>query len=287
MAGNPKGGGLGLLVDFLEHEVTEAALVRHVVRAAQERGSPLHPRSCLVIELDSEGGEQRHLPVFHRKDRAREASQGRGVTGAEEFPFPQANQQRRCFAGHHQGTRERSPNHRQGVGPMQPRQNRLHSLKQELGRGGVPQGLQAIELLAQQMGNDLGVRVRAEDHTLGLELLTQASVVLDDPVLHHGQTTGTIEVGVGIAFFRLAVGRPTGVANAALPLGPLRLKTSREVGELAFSAQTGQAGLVRHRGDAGGVIAPVFELTQTLQQERCRLARTNHRNDAAHSAWNQ
>ena len=47
------------------------------------------------------------------------------------------------------------------------------------------------------------------------------------------------------------MGRPAGMANAALPLGTLGIKTSREVGELALGTQTGEAGVLSNRGDAG------------------------------------
>ena len=53
MARNPQRRGLRLLVDFLEHEVAEAALVRHVVAPTQERRRTLNPRSGLVVELNA------------------------------------------------------------------------------------------------------------------------------------------------------------------------------------------------------------------------------------------
>ena len=251
MARNPQRGGLGLLVDFLEHEVAEAALVRHVVAPTQERRRPLNPRSGLVVELDAQGGQQGHLPVFHRQDGAGKSGQRRGVASAEEFPFPKTNQQGRSLAGHHQRSREGRPNHGEGIGPMQARQNGLNRREQQLRRRGLARCLQAIELLAQQVRNDLGVGVRAEDHTGGLELLAQAPVVLDDPVLHHREAAWTVEVRVGVALLRLAVGRPAGVTDAALPLGPLGLKTGREVRELALSAQTGQPCISSNCGNAG------------------------------------
>ena len=87
MARDPKRCGFWLLMNFLEHEVAEAALIRHVVAAAQERGRPLNPSSGLVIELNAKGGQQGDFPVFHRQDGAGESGQGRGITGAEKFPF--------------------------------------------------------------------------------------------------------------------------------------------------------------------------------------------------------
>ena len=59
-----------------------------------------------------------------------------------------------------------------------------------------------------------------EHHALGLQLFAQGAVVLDDSVLHHRHAVGAIEVRVGVAFFRLAMGGPAGVADAALPGAP-------------------------------------------------------------------
>ena len=100
------------------------------------------------------------------------------------------------------------------------------------------------------MRDDLGVGVRAEDNPLGLELLTQAPIVLDYPVLDHPKAAWTVEVRVGVALFRLAMGRPTGVTDAALPLRTLGLETGGEIRELALSTQTGQSGISSNGGNA-------------------------------------
>ena len=81
------------------------------------------------------------------------------------------------------------------------------------------------------------------------------------------------------------------MANAAVPRGADGVETGREIDEFAFSPQAGEpAGLGQssasrrlNRGQAGGVVAPVFQLAQALQQQGGRLPRTDHRNDAAHT----
>ena len=183
--GHPEGRRFRLLVNLLEHEVTEAALVRHVLGAAQQGRGALYPDARLVVELDPEGGEERHLAVFHRQDRAREAGQGRRIAGAEKFAFTEADQKRRLMPGHHQGAGRLRPDHRQGIGPMQLRQHLLHSLQQQRRPALTPAGLEGHQGARQQMGDHLGVRLGAEDDTLGLEAFPQGAVVLDDAVLHH------------------------------------------------------------------------------------------------------
>jgi hypothetical protein len=94
MARQPKRRGFSWLVDLLEHEVTEAALVCHL------------------------GGSS---STAKQVRRANEPGQGRGVSGTEELILPQTNQQRSRLAGYHQDT-HLSPHHRQRIGTMAPMQ---------------------------------------------------------------------------------------------------------------------------------------------------------------------
>lgn len=164
---------------------------------------------------------------------------------------------------------------------MEQRQHPLERLQQELAAGGTAGLTQGRQFTAQQVGDHLGVGLREKHHPFGLQLLAQAAEVLDDAVLHHRHLAGTIQVGMGIAFLRFAVGGPTGVADAAEPPGPLLLVAAGEVDQLALGPQASEL-TPGHGGQAGGVVAAVLQLTQALKQQRSRLAGTDHRDDAAH-----
>jgi UDPglucose 6-dehydrogenase len=83
-------------------------------------------------------------------------------------------------------------------------------------------------------------------------------------------------VFISVNTLRFAMGSPAGVADAALPRRAPRLITLAEVHQLALGPQTVQhpsAATLRwrlHRGDAGRVVAPVFQLAQALDQQWCR-----------------
>ena len=62
--GHPQGRRFRLLVDFLVHEMAEAALIRHVLGAPEQGGVALLADSGAVVELDPQGREQGHLAVF-------------------------------------------------------------------------------------------------------------------------------------------------------------------------------------------------------------------------------
>ena len=65
-------------------------------------------------------------------------------------------------------------------------------------------------------------------------------MVFDDAVLHHRHTAIAATVGMGVALFRLAMGGPAGVADAALSWSPLLVETSREIDELSLGSQAVQ-----------------------------------------------
>jgi hypothetical protein len=143
---------------------------------------------------------------------------------------------------------------------MQPRQDCLEPLQQQRSTGRAAIRQQARQLAAEQVGDHLGVRVRAEHHPLRLQVLAQAAEVFDDAVLHHRQPAGAIQVGVCVALLRLAVGGPAGVADAALARGTGGLKPAGEVHQLAFRLEAAELACSVHGGDAGRVVAAVFQL---------------------------
>ena len=71
------------------------------------------------------------------------------------------------------------------------------------------------------------------------------------------------------------------MANAALARGTLDFKAGREIYKLALCLEAMEPSPV-NRGNTGGVVAPIFQLAQPLQQLGSRLPRSNQGNDAAH-----
>ena len=80
--------------------------------------------------------------------------------------------------------------------------------------GEVTGGLAVPVCLRHQVHRDLGVGVAGEFHALGLQLVAQARVVLDDAVVDDGDLAGGVAVRVRVAVGGAAVGGPAGVAQA-------------------------------------------------------------------------
>jgi hypothetical protein len=71
------------------------------------------------------------------------------------------------------------------------------------------------------------------------------------------------------------------MADPAKPWRTVTVHTNGEVVQLSFGAKAVQI-VALQRGDARGVVAAVLQLAKSFQEERCRVSRTDHRNDAAH-----
>ena len=136
-------------------------------------------------------------------------------------------------------------------------------------RPGVGEGGQGR---LDEVDQDLGVGLRREDMTGGGELVGQLDVVLDDPVVDEGQTTRAVEVGVGVALGRTAVGGPPGVADTGgggvrRLFGPLDQVVER-TGPVGGPGPPQPVALTgSDQGDAGRVVPPVLEAGQTLEED--------------------
>ncbi len=126
-----------------------------------------------------------------------------------------------------------------------------------------------------------------------LQLLAQLGVVLDDPVEDDVDVVGAVAVRVGVLLGDAAVGGPARVreADRRLLLGDgdgaallLGLGDGvAKVGEVADGAHGLDPALVE-QADAGGVIAAVFELLETGNEEVPAGPAAHISDDAAHSA---
>ncbi len=95
--------------------------------------------------------------------------------------------------------------------------------------------------------------------------MAQCLEILDDAVMDDGDPVGGDRMGVGLG--RQAVGRPAGVADADHPLRRIEVEPSGEVDELALGAPAFDM-TVDQGGDAGRIIAAVFEAAQPFEEPR-------------------
>ncbi len=123
---------------------------------------------------------------------------------------------------------------------------------------------------------------------LGDEGGLEVEVVFDDAVVHDDEGAGAVAVGVGIFLGGAAVGGPAGVADAVGALDGVGAEDGVEVAEFAGGAAEleGVGGAVgggaTGYGDAGGVIAAVFEAGEAFHDDRDTGLGADITDDSAH-----
>ena len=111
-----------------------------------------------------------------------------------------------------------------------------------------------------------------------LQLLAQLAEILDDAVVDDREAVGGVRMRV--AFGRPAVGRPAGMADADGAGERLAREPRFEIAQLALGAPAGELSVLQ-RGDAGRVVAAVFEpLERVDERARDRLTSENAHNSA-------
>ena len=264
--------GLGLLHDLLGHEVLVPALLGggdlpvHVVVLL------LHRAEVGVVHPQVVGGELGDLPVVQVAHVPGVLDQGGYIGGQEVGSVSKAQDQGAVLPGGDEPVGTVGAEDAQGVGPLNQTQHLPHR------RQNVP-----VVVVLQKLGHHLGVGLGNEGDPLRLQKLPQLHIVFDDAVVHHGKAAALADLGVGVHVRGLPVGGPAGVAQAddamdsSAPLHQLiqHLKPALGLGHL-------QALLLPVNRDARGVIAPIFQPGQAVQQNGGGLLPANKSDNTAH-----
>ena len=129
------------------------------------------------------------------------------------------------------------------------------------------------------MSDHLGVGVAGEGGTVAHQLFLQLTEVLDDAVMHHRHQLGHMRMGIGLD--RLAMRGPAGMADAGVAHQRLALQALFEIAQLAFGAPPRQVAVLEG-GDAGGIVAAIFQALQRVDQLFGDRSLAEDANDPAH-----
>ena len=231
------------------------ALYRSAARIDDAIAARADLGAIAVLEVDH--------PSRHRQD-------GGDIGRSEILAFAQSKQERRTAPRHDHRLGIARRNHRKGKGTLQ---------LADGAHAGVEKRLRGLAVLGDEMGHDLGIRIRDEFIARALEPLADRFVVLDDAVVHHRQIAG--EMRVCIALGGRAVRCPARVRDARLAADVLGARLRRELGDASGRTHALQAGAVHHR-DARRVVAAILEAPQSLDQDRNDVAPRGGADDAAH-----
>ncbi len=202
------------------------------------------------------------------------AEDGGNVGREEEISLAQADHERTLALGPHDAARVPFPEDTDRVGSRDVVQCAAH---------GHLDVRFLFEVLLDEVSDNLGVGLRAKTVSFLDEFLLERKVVLDDPVMDHDQIPAAIHVGVGVLLGGAAMRRPAGVPK---PDGPDEVCAPDGVFQLLDLSDRSvhhHAPLLEH-GQSGGVVAPVFEALQPVQQNRNNLLVSDVPDDATHSS---
>ena len=215
-------------------------------------------------------GQDGEVALFQIADVVGEGRQRDGVGAEIHLALAFADRQRAAAPGADQKVLVAVEQEAQREGAFQALQ---HGVDGVLGR------LAALQLARHQMGDRLRVGLAFEDDALGFQLGAQLAVVLDDAVVDDRQPRRRMRMGIGLC--RRAMGRPAGVADADRALQRMVGEPCCEVDQLALGAQARQRPVFQ-RGDAGGIIAAIFEPLQRVDETVGHLFAADDADNSAH-----
>ncbi len=188
----------------------------------------------------------------------------------EHLAVADADDERRALASAHDEIVLALDHRGDGEGAAQLVERALH---------GVLRGKTLAQRFVDQVGDGFAIGLGLKFPAALFHGLAQFAEVLDDAVVDDGDTAGGVRVGVGLV--GLAVRRPAGVADADRPLEFRLADLFVEIAQLAGRAQAFQPAAFKQR-DAGGIIAPVFQPLQRLDQAQRNRLIAQDTDDAAH-----
>ena len=274
--GNPslqrRHGHLRLLVDFLQHVVGVAALVRVFLGHLDA-----HRRPHLGFIVDAEDlkalpAHHHQVPFFHEDEAVRDRAQGQGVGREVHLPNAHPHHQGTALARGDQLVRVVRVKHDEPIGPFQP----LYRLAY-----GFPE-IAAIGIdVVNQVDHRFRVRFRFKDVAQALKLPAQGFMVFDNPVVNQGQAVPG-HVRVGVLFAGDPMGGPAGVGNAdgsrRRGLGE-RLPQRSDLTEAARAMDRS----VFKGGHPSGVVAAILKALEAREQYFLDFPSADDAYDAAHS----
>ena len=137
--------------------------------------------------------------------------------------------------------------------------------------------------MLDEVGDDFGVGFGYKFVALGGEFGFEGEVIFDDAVVDDDEGAGAVAVGVGVLLGGAAVGGPAGVADAEGAGERVGGEDCFEVAKLAGgSAELHDAVGGAGDGDAGEVVAAVFEAAEAFDDDGDGRIRANVSNDSTH-----
>ena len=244
---------LRLLIDLLQHEMIIAFLFGSIRIPGHMEHIPVHFLPVFVIDLHAVRCQHYHFIIFNQIDFFHVLQQSRNIRCDKVASLPQTCDQRRILADCHDLFRFCGSDHADGICPSHFRYSLIHCILQI-----------TVIVDANQMGDDLRIGFRPEHNTVvPHQHFLQFHIVFDNPVMNHRNGSVPVQMGMGIEIRRCSMGGPPGMADTGSAGHGIIADEVLQVGNPAhmFSEQNLS---VLHYGNAGGIISPVFQPFQAV-----------------------
>ena len=245
--------GVGLCVDFLLHEAREVAQIVGVGRGRfgrlreQLEGRDRGPKTISAHGDDLAVAETGHL--------RRAPDEGCLVGGDDRGALGESDHDGAAVARDDELVGEQGRQNNETVGADHERERGAYRVLES--RGLRAQGAR------NEVRQDLGVGLRSEAHAVSGELGADLVRVLDDAVVHHGDSAGLVDMGMGVGLGGLSVGGPPRVRDADCGWVSA-VSEATQIGDAADGFRASHRAVVDD-GQTGRVVAPILEALQTPQ----------------------
>ena len=195
------------------------------------------------------------------------------IGGKIVFSNTDAQNQRTCFAHRIQFTGMLGAYNSQRIRTFQPR-DRFHNSSFEI----------SFVIPVKQMHDDFRIRLAFENKACVFQFLPKYGIIFDDPIMYNGEPAVIAHMRMGVNIAGCAVRGPTGMPDPSRSL--------KVCAVMGFCAEIFNHPLRfchldpggSKYGNARGVIAPVFQLFQALQQNRRGVSGAGKAYDSTHIA---
>ncbi len=273
-AGNGVGKRADLLVNLLGHEM--AVLAFFSGDGIPGDGVSLVPKRLAFEALQCQPVARYHgeLARFEEDDAAGVVENRRHVRGDKHLALAAADHHaagvaNACCDDFVRFERRHDDN---AVRAFQMAERFAHRLHQ-------PEAARKIAL--DQVDDRLRVGLRLEDRALVGEFLAQVEVILHNAVVDHDHLPGVADVWMGVPAVGHPVGGPTGVADPDLAMDGRTVHQGGQASKFTGIAADLYAAILQH-GQAGRIIAAIFQSSEAVQDDRCGILRADVSHDSAH-----
>ncbi len=273
--------GVRLLENFLEHEVREFPALDFLggeldLADLRADGQGLNRRDLKIV-----AGERDNFEIVEVDHAAGVRDDGANVAGQEILVASHAQQQGTAPARADDHVGMIGLDDGDAVGADDVFERTADGLGQSRAVLAGIFGADLVVVVADEMGEHFGVRLRDKGVAFGDEAFLEELVVFDDAVVDEGNFAGLVQVRVRVLVGGRTVRGPARVADTGGALGGLLADERGQIVDAAGLLAQVEFAVVQD-AEPGGIVPAIFQTTQAFENDAGGGLGANVANDATH-----